>query len=307
MPTILDTIGSTPLIALRHVVPAGSARVLLKLESHNPTASMKDRMALAMIRAAAADRRLKPGQEVVEFTGGSTGTSLAFVCAAQGYPLSVVTSDAFSVEKRDHMRALGAAVTIVPSDEGRITADLFLRMKVVVDQVVAERGAFWTDQFNNEDQMRGYHALADEVWRQADGAVDAFVQAVGTGGSLRGTATGLRRHRPALHVVAVEPSTSAVLSGGQPGAHRIEGTGTGRVVPHWDPSLVNEIDTVSTEDAEAMGRRLAKEEAVFVGTSSGMNMVAALRLAARLGPTATVVTIACDHGLKYLSTPLYKS
>jgi len=304
---ILDTIGSTPLVALRRIVPPGSARILLKLESHNPTASMKDRMARAMIDAAEASGRLEPGREVVEFTGGSTGTSLAFVCAAKGYPLSIVTSDAFSLEKRDHMKALGASVTIVPSDAGRITPDLFVKMGALVERMVSDRGAFWTDQFNNRDQATGYYALADEVWQQSNGRVDAFVHNVGTGGSLRGSVTRLRQHRPGLHVVAVEPSTSAVLSGGAPGAHRIEGTGTGRVVPMWEPALADGIDLVSTEDAEAMARRLALEEAIFAGTSTGMNVVAALRLAARLGSAATIVTIACDHGLKYLSTPLYKA
>jgi cysteine synthase A len=303
---ILDSIGTTPLVELRSLVPAGSARILLKLESHNPTGSMKDRMARAMVEGAIASGALAPGREVVEFTGGSTGTSLAFVCAALGYPLSIVTSDAFSIEKRNHMKALGAAMTIVPSDGGRITPDLFVTMRGLVQQMVSERGAFWTNQFENHDQAAGYRALGDEVWAQTGGKVDAFVQAVGTGGSLRGTSTALRAHNASLHVVAVEPAESAVMSGGAPGAHRIEGTGTGRLVPMWDPSLANEIEAVSTEEAEAMARRLAKEEAIFAGTSTGANLVAALRVAKRLGTGATIVTLVCDHGLKYISTELYR-
>lgn len=304
--TVLETIGNTPLVELRSFVPDGSARILLKLESHNPTGSMKDRMAKAMIDGAIASGALAPGREVVEFTGGSTGTSLAFVCAALGYPLSIVTSDAFSIEKRNHMKAFGAQMTIVPSDGGRITPDLFVTMRELTQRIIAERGAFWTNQFENHDQAGGYQSLADEVWAQTGGTVDAFVQTVGTCGSLRGTSTALRAHNPGLHVVAVEPAESAVMSGGAPGAHRIEGTGTGRLVPMWDPSLANAIEPVSSADAEAMARRLTKEEAIFAGTSTGANLVAALRVASRLGSGATVVTLACDHGLKYISTDLYR-
>jgi cysteine synthase A len=303
---ILGTIGNTPLVELRSLVPAGSARILVKLESHNPTGSMKDRMARAMVEGAVASGALVPGREVVEFTGGSTGTSLAFVCAALGYPVSIVTSDAFSLEKRNHMQALGAKMTIVPSEGGGITPDLFVRMREATQAIMRDRGAFWTNQFENHQQASGYTALADEVWAQTGGTVDAFVHAVGTCGSLRGTSTRLRALRPGLHVVAVEPAESAVMSGGAPGSHRIEGMGTGRLVPMWDPSLANEIEPVSTADAEAMARRLTKEEAIFAGTSTGANVVAALRVATRLDSSATIVTIACDHGLKYISTELYR-
>lgn len=304
--SILNTIGGTPLVELRRVVPPGSARIVVKLESQNPTGSMKDRMALAMIERAEADGRLQPGREVVEFTGGSTGTSLAFVCAAKGYPLQVVTSDAFSLEKRNHIKSFGATLTIEPSVNGTITPDLFVRMRAVTERIVAERGAYWTQQFENHDQATGYRALADEAWNQTDGQIDAFVHSVGTCGSLRGTATRLRQLHPGVQVVAVEPSTSAVLSGGTAGAHRIEGMGTGRVVPMWDPSLVDGIEPVSTEDAETMARRLVREEAIFAGTSTGANLVAALRVAARLGAGKTVLAIACDTGLKYISTELYR-
>ena len=304
--SVLDAIGNTPLVELTHLSPKGGARIVMKLESANPTGSMKDRMARAMILNAEKDGRLTPGREIVEFTGGSTGTSLAFVCAAKGYPLQIVTSDAFSIEKRNHMKAFGAIMTIEPSENGMVTPDLFVRMRAVTEKIVADRNAYWTKQFENHDQATGYHALADEAWAQSGGKIDAFVHAVGTCGSLRGTVTRLREHQPRLHVTAVEPSTSAVLSGGAPGAHRMEGMGTGRVVPMWDPSLANGIEPVSTEDAEAMARVLAKNEAIFAGTSTGANVVAAIRVASQMRPDTTVLTIAVDSGLKYVSTELYR-
>jgi cysteine synthase A len=304
--SILDTIGNTPLVELRRLSPAGGARIVIKVEGANPTGSMKDRMALAMIEGAERRGDIEPGREIVEFTGGSTGTSLAFVCAAKGYPLSIVTSDAFSIEKRNHMKALGARMTLEPSVNGAITPDLFVRMRAATEAIVAERGAYWTQQFENHDQASGYAGLADEAWRQSGERIDAFVHAVGTCGSLRGTSTRLRVHNPSIDVYAVEPSTSAVLSGGQPGAHRMEGMGTGRVVPMWDPALARGIEPVSTEDAEAMARRLAREEALFAGTSTGANIVAAIRVASRMRPDSIVLTIACDHGLKYVSTELYR-
>jgi len=304
--SILDSIGNTPLVELRHLSPKGGARIVMKLESANPTGSMKDRMARAMVVRAEEDGRLTPGREIVEFTGGSTGTSLAFVCAAKGYPLQIVTSDAFSIEKRNHMKAFGAIMTIEPSAGGMVTPDLFVRMRAATEKIVAERNAYWTKQFENHDQTTGYHALADEAWRQTDGRIDAFVHAVGTCGSLRGTVTRLRQHQPKLHVTAVEPSTSAVISGGAPGAHRMEGMGTGRIVPMWDPSLADGVEPVSTEDAEAMARVLAKKEAIFAGTSTGANVVAAIRVASRMRPDTTVLTIAVDSGLKYVSTELYR-
>jgi cysteine synthase A len=303
--SVLHSIGNTPIHELRGFEPESRARILLKLELANPTGSMKDRMALAMIDAAERDGRLRPGGEIVEFTGGSTGSSLAFIAAARGYRLTIITSDAFSLEKRRHMAAFGADVRIVPSDGGRITPDLFVRMKDAVDAVVGERGALWTDQFNNHSQAGGYGALADEAWDQSGGRIDAFVHAVGTAGSLRGTATGLRRHHPSIDVVAVEPSTSAVISGGAPGPHRMEGMGTGRIVPLFSRDLVTGVESVSTEDAEEMARVLAREEGVFAGTSTGANLAASLRVARRLGPGKTVLTIAVDDGLKYVTTPLY--
>lgn len=304
--TVLQAIGNTPMVQLSKVAPPGCARVMVKLEWSNPTGSMKDRMAQAMIARAEKDGRLQPGGTVVEYTGGSTGTSLALICAAKGYRLRIVTSDAFSKEKRDHMRALGADLTLVPSEGGGTTKRLIKAMIEAARQISQEPGCYWTDQLSNVDHIAGYHPLGEEIWEQTGGQVDAFVQCVGSAASLRGVTTVLRHHKPDLRVVAVEPAESAVLSGGQTGAHNIEGIGIGYPPPLWDPNPVDEILAVPTEEAKAMARRLAREEAFFAGTSSGANVVAALRVAETLGPKATVATLMIDSGLKYLSTDLYR-
>jgi cysteine synthase len=282
-------------------VPANGARILLKLESENPTGSMKDRMALAMIEAAEADGRLTTGGSVVEYTGGSTGVSLSLVCAVKRYPLHIVTSDAFAREKLAHMKTLGARLRIVPSDSGRMTEKLTRDMVEAARVIAADIGGFWTDQLKNTDQLAAYHKLAEEIWTQTNGQIDGFVQSVGTAASLRGTAETLRRHNDKIGIAAVEPAESAVLSGGQTGAHKIDGIGAGFVVPLWRTDIADQIERVSTEEAVAMVARLAREEGVFAGTSTGANVIAALRLAAQLGRGATVVTIMCDTGMKYLS------
>jgi cysteine synthase A len=304
-PTLLDHIGRTRLVPLQHMVPEASARVLVKLEYENPTGSMKDRMALAMVEAAQADGRLRPGGSVVEYTGGSTGVSLAFVCAAKRIPLQIVTSEAFSREKRDHMRALGARLTLVASPTGGTTKALTLEMIETARRLAAVPGSYWTDQLNNTDQLSSYEVMGEEIWEQTDGRVSAFVQSVGTSGSLRGIATRLRAHNDAVHVVAVEPEESAVLSGRPSGSHKIEGTGAGFIVPLWTEKLASEIHMVSTQEAMATARRLARLEGIFAGTSTGGNVAVALRVAERLGPDHTVVTVAVDSGMKYLSTELY--
>ena len=304
---ILHAIGNTSMVRLSKVVPPGSADIFVKLEWENPTGSVKDRMAQAVIARAEADGRLKPGDTVIEYTGGSTGTSLALVCAARGYRLHIVTSDAFSQEKRDHMAALGATLTLVPSEGGLTTKKLILDMIETARGLSRDPRTYWTDQLNNHDSIAGYHTLGEEIWSQTEGRVDAFVHCVGTAASSRGVATVLKRRRPGVRIVAVEPAESSVLRGGPPGPHKIEGVGIGYIPPLWDPSLVDEIEPVGTDDAKEMARRLAREEALFVGTSSGANVVAAIRVATRLGPDATVVTLMADSGLKYLSTDVYRS
>lgn len=299
--TVLDRIGRTPLVALRRIGVPNGGRILLKLEDENPTGSMKDRMALAMIEAAEADGRLKPGGAVVEYTGGSTGVSLALVCAVKGYPLHIVSSDAFAREKLDHMAALGAKLTIVPSESGRMTEKLTRDMVEAARVIAGETKAFWTDQLKNTDQLAAYHAMAEEILQDSGGRVDGFVQAVGTAASLRGMGETLRRHDGTIAIVAVEPAESPVLAGGKAGGHKIDGIGAGFVVPLWHKGIADRIEPVSTEDAAAMALRLAREEGLFAGTSTGANVVAALRLAERLQPGATVVTIMCDTGMKYLS------
>ncbi len=303
---ILDAIGNTPLVELRHVVPAGAARIIAKLESANPTGSMKDRVALAMVTAAAADGRLPTGGTVVEYTSGTTGISLALISAARGYKTHFVFSDAFSEEKRWTMRAYGAEVTDVASDNGKITARLIKSMIATAGDMSRRPGHWYCDQLNNRDGEPGYHPLGEELWEQSGGRVDAFVQAVGTAHSIHGTAHALRRHDPRVHVVAVEPAESAVLSGRQSGSHKIEGIGLGFIPPLWNRDAVDEVLAVPTEEAKAMARRLAREEAIFAGTSTGANVVGALRVAERLGAGKTVATIIVDSGLRYVSTDVFR-
>ena len=304
--SVLDSIGSTPIAPLRKVVPKGSAQVLCKLEWANPTGSMKDRMAKAVIQAAARDGRIRVGDTVVEYTAGTTGISLALVCAASGYNLHIVFSDAFAEEKRLTMQAFGAEITDVKSDRRRITEKL-IREMIETSRKISERpGHWWSDQLTNRDAISGYLPMGEEIWTQTDGDVDAFVQAVGTAHSIHGVTRALRNHRRDIHVVAVEPAESAVLSGHPTGSHQIEGIGIGFIPPLWEPHEVDEIMTVPTIDAKRMARRLAREEGLFAGTSSGANVVAALRVAERLGPDSTVVTVMVDSGLRYLSTDLYR-
>jgi len=303
---ILHAIGGTSLVQLRNVVPPGSARVFVKLEWENPTGSMKDRTAQAMISRAEADGRLRPGDTVVEYTGGSTGISLALICVAKGYRLHIVTSDAFSQDKLKQMSAFGAELTLIPSEGGLTTKKLILDMIEAAREISKRPRTYWTDQLNNIDSISGYYPLAEEIWNQTNGRLDAFIHCVGTAASSRGVATVLKRYNPKIRIIIVEPAESAVLSGGQPGPHKIDGVGIGYIPPLWDPGLVDEIIAVSTDDAKAMARRLAREEGLFAGTSSGANVVAAIRVAERLGPDARIVTLMVDSGLKYLSTDIYR-
>ncbi len=303
--SILDAIGNTPLVELRKVVPPGLARIVAKLEWANPTGSMKDRMAKAVIERAEADGRLRPGGTVVEYTAGTTGISLALVCAAKGYALEIVFSDAFSLEKRRTMQAFGAHITDVLSDNKKINEKLIRTLMSTAEEISLRPGHWYCDQLNNHDGIAGYLPLGDELWQQTGGQIDAFVHAVSTAHSIHGVTKSLRKHHDRILTVAVEPAESAVLSGRPSGSHKIEGIGIGFLPPLWQPELVNAIETVTSEEAKAMARRLAREEGIFAGASSGANVVAAIRVARQLGPRAMVATIIVDSGLRYLSTDVY--
>lgn len=304
--TIIHSIGNTSLVQLHHAVPSDGAKIFAKLEWQNPSGSMKDRMALGVISQAEADGRLCRGDTVVEYTGGSTGASLALVCAAKGYRIHVVSSKAFSQEKLDHMVAYGAQLTLVPYAGGGMTKQMFLDMIEAARTLSHKPHTYWVDQLSNPDTIAGYFPLGEEIWSQTKGEVDAFIQSVGTGASLSGVATVLKRYNPKIKIIAVEPEESSVLSGGKAGAHEIEGIGIGYKPPLWEPNLVDEVLSVKTAEAKEMARQLAQKDGIFAGTSSGGNVHAAIRVAKKLGPTAKVVTLMIDSGLKYVSTDLYR-
>ena len=303
--SVLQAIGRTPLVRLRRLVPPGSATVVVKLEYFNPTGSYKDRMALAMIEGAEARGALSPGMRVVEFTGGSTGSSLAMVCAMKGYDFHPLSSDAFSAEKLDTMRAFGADLELVPSDGGKVTPALFDRFRARIAELTKDPNTFWTDQFNNADALEGYANIGRELAEQI-GTVDAFVGAVGTAGMLVGVSRALEESGSSARIIALEPSTSPFLTTGKGGAHRVEGTAAGIWPPHLKPGSYDEARAIDEEEGRAMARRVAREEGIFAGTSSGLNLVGALNLARELGPGKVVATVACDTGLKYLAGDLYK-
>ncbi|MGB2713876.1 MAG: cysteine synthase family protein [Vicinamibacterales bacterium] len=302
---VLAAIGDTPIVRLRRVVPGAAANVLVKLESVNPTGSYKDRMALAMIEGAEASGRLRPGMRVVEFTGGSTGSSLAMVCAAKGYRFVVLSSDAFAREKLLTMEAFGAELRMVPSDGGKVTPALFERFQQEIAVLANEPNTFWTDQFNNSDALTGYMCIGRELLEQTGGKIDAFCGAVGTGGMLMGVARALREGGSSARIIALEPSTSPAMTEGRGGPHRVEGVGTGRIPPHMADRPYDEARAIDEADGRAMAKRLAREEGLLVGTSSGLNVAAAVQLARELGPGKTVATVAVDTGLKYLAGDLF--
>ena len=303
--SMLDAIGNTPLVKLARIVPSGSADVLVKLEYYNPTGSYKDRMALAMIEEAEKRGDLKPGMTVVEWTGGSTGIALAFVCAVKGYRFRVVSSDAVAAEKLKTMQVFGADLEIVKSAGGKLTPDLVPRMTARAKEIAAESPSYFTDQMRNKDMLTGYGSLGRELLAQADG-FDVFCGCVGTSGMLMGTARVLKAAPKPPRVVAFEPAASAVLSGGQPGAHNVEGVAPGFVPPQFDRALCDEARPVDEAEGRRMAWRLASEEGIFAGTSTGLNVVGALQIARELGPGHTVVTVAVDSGLKYLAGTLYR-
>ena len=304
----LAVIGNTPVVRLRgSFVGPDSADVLVKLEYLSPTGSYKDRMALAMIEEAEARGDLKPGMTVLEYTGGSTGSSLAFVCAVKGYRFKAVSSDAFAQEKLQTMRAFGADLTVVPSEGGQITPDLIPRMMEEARKLSMEPGVYWTNQAHNADSIVGYRGIGDEILRQVDAAIDVFCAGVGTAGMLRGVAQALRASGRPTRVVALEPASSPVISGGVPGTHHVEGIGAGFVPPLLRREDYDEVRGIDEGQAREVARRLAREEGIFAGISTGLNVRAALDIARELGPGKTVVTVAVDSGLKYLAGDLYRS
>ena len=303
---MLAAIGRTPVVRLRRLAPPASADVFVKLEYFNPTGSYKDRMALAMIEGAEARGALRPGMRVIEFTGGSTGSSLAMVCAIKGYAFNPLSSDAFSREKIETMRAFGADVELVPSDGGTVTPALFDRFRARIAELQAQPGTFYTDQFNNDDALQGYRNIGVELLEQL-GTIDAFCGAVGTGGMLVGVSRALKEGGSRARIVALEPLGSPALTQGRGGPHRVEGTATGRVPPHLKTSDYDEARAIDEDEARLLAKRLAKEEGIFAGTSSALNVLAALQLAAELGPGRRVATVAVDTGLKYLAGDLFAS
>lgn len=302
--SVLAAIGRTPVVRLRRVVPQGSADVFVKLEYFSPTGSYKDRMALAMIEGAEKRGALKPGMRVIEFTGGSTGSSLAMVCAIKGYAFAPLSSDAFAREKLETMRAFGADLEIVPSDGGKVTPALFDRFKARIAALQTQPGTFFTDQFNNDDALDGYRMIGVELLEQL-GTLDVFCGAVGTAGMLVGVSRALKAGGSRARIIALEPTSSPALTEGRGGAHRVEGTATGRVPPHLQPGDYDEARAIDEDEARAMARRLAREEGIFAGTSSALNVLAALQIAAELGSGHRVATVAVDTGLKYLAGDLF--
>jgi len=301
---VLDTIGHTPVVRLNRLAPPGGADIFVKLEYFNPTGSYKDRMALAMIEGAEARGDLRPGMRVVEYTGGSTGSSLAMVCAVKGYPFAPLSSDAFAHEKILTMQAFGAGGEMVPSDGGRVTPALFDRFKQRIASMKHEPGTYWTDQFHNADALNGYREIGEELLEQL-GSLDVFCGAVGTAGMLVGVSRALKAAGSRARVIALEPAGSPVLTTGRGGPHRVEGTAPGFVPPHLTPADYDEARAIDEEEARTMARRLAREEGIFAGVSTGLNVVAALQLAGELGPGRRVATVAVDTGLKYLAGDLF--
>jgi cysteine synthase len=305
--SVLAAIGNTPLVRLQRIVPTSGAEVWAKLEYLNPTGSMKDRMALAMIEGAERDGLLSPGTTVVEYTGGSTGPALALVCRAKGYRARIVISDCFSDERIQLMRALGADVELIPAVEGkgRVTAEDISRMVGRAAELASEPGHYATDQFNNPYTVAGMRdSLGHEIWRQSDQRVTAFCHGVGTASSLMGVSEALREQNERVRIIALEPAGSAAITGGPHGSFAMQGW-AGSVPPHWDAAKADEVWTIEDAHAIDMTRRLAQDEGIFAGISSGANVVGALRLAEQLGAADVVVTLAVDSGFKYMTGPPY--
>jgi cysteine synthase A len=301
-----EVVGGTPLVQLGGVVPDGAADVFVKLEWFNPTGSYKDRMALATIEEAERRGDLRRGMTVLEYTGGSTGSSLAFVCAVKGYRFVAVSSDAFAEEKLKTMRAFGAEVVMVESEGGQITGDLIPRLIAKATELAAEPDTYFTDQLNNSDMQIGYRAVGHEILEQLDRPIDVFCAGVGTSHFAMGVATGLSEGGSEARIVVFEPATTAVISGKKPGTHHVEGIGIGFVPPMLDPDRYDEVRAIDERDARDMARRLVSEEGLFAGVSSAFNIAGAVQIAEELGGGHAVVTAAVDTGLKYLTGSLYE-
>lgn len=303
--SMTDVVGRTPVVQLGKVVPEGAADVFVKLEWFNPTGSYKDRMALSMIEEAERRGDLQPGMTVVEYTGGSTGSSLAYVCAAKGYRFRVVSSDAYSIEKLKTMEALGAELTVVPSNGAGVTPGLVQKMITTAEEIAAEPNSFWTDQLNNADMLAGFRGVGSELLEQMDRPIDVFCAAVGTAGLAMGASMALAEGGSHARVVIFEPASTPVITEGWAGSHNIDGIGIGFVPPLLDEEFYDEARSIPESSARAMARRLASEEGLFTGTSAGLNVAGAIDIARELGPGKTVVTVACDTGLKYLAGDLF--
>jgi len=300
--SVLEAIGNTPVVRLRKLVDGGSAEVVVKLEYYNPTGSYKDRMALAMIEGAETRGTLKAGMRVIEYTGGSTGSSLAMVCSIKGYPFVALSSDAWSSEKLRTMRAFGADVRIFPSEGGKVTPGLIQRLKAEAERMSAEPGTYYASQFTNRDAINGYRGIGTELLAQV-GKISAFCGGVGTAGMISGVSQALKSS--GCRIIALEPDTSPAITAGHGGPHRVEGMGVGFLPPHLTPDVYDEARAISEAESRVMARRLAREEGIFAGVSSGLNVVAALQIARELGPGHTVATVAVDTGLKYLAGDLF--
>jgi len=301
----LNAIGSTPIVRLKKIVPKDAAEVWIKLEGLNPTGSYKDRMAASVLQNAIERGDVNPGGKVVEYTGGSTGTALAYVSAILGLNFTAVFSDAFSKTKQQSMEAFGAEVVVVKSENGVITSDLFQKLKNKAEELIKEPGTFYVNQFGSPDIKKGYMPLGNEIVNQLEGKIDVLCSAVGTGGALMGSYSGMVESGIDPDLIALEPLQSPILTTGKSGAHKVEGIGAGFEPPFLDKSKLNGVRAIDQEDAFNMCRLLAKEEGVFGGGSTGLNVCAAIEIAKEIGPGKRVVTLNCDNGLKYLGSHIY--
>ena len=305
MKNILEIIGNTPIVKLQKIVPRGCGEIYLKLEAYNPTGSKKDRMALAMIEGAEKRGDLKKGMTVVEYSGGSTGAGLAFVCSLKGYRFRLITADVFGKEKISLMNSLGADLEGIKSRDGKITKELINKMINRAKEISKEPNTFFTNQLDNEDVIKGFVPLGEEILDQINGNIDAVCDTVGTAGTLMGIAKAFKNASSNSKIIAVEPSSSPILSEGIKGSHNVEGVGLGFIPKIYDSKLVDDVITIEESIARQTSRDLALKEGVFCGTSSGMNVAAAIQISQKLGPKSQVVAIACDTGLKYLSEGLF--